>query len=182
MKTGVAPKKREKYRDNADSGIVLGAMASGIAEPRDRFPAITVPAGGCTALCTDHSRRTIEREVFDRRCYQMNYLRASAGIGFALTLMFRAAVASGQPVSQNLGASGTGRSDEDSAFLMDQKLYGEIKQAWSEGKNATLAMSFQENGEIAMGEGKEKEATQYFQTAEQELGKLQPEPVRNTSY
>jgi hypothetical protein len=33
-----------------------------------------------------------------------------------------------------------------------------------------------------MGEGKEKEATQYFQTAEQELGKLQPEPVRNTSY
>jgi hypothetical protein len=112
----------------------------------------------------------------------MNYLRASAGIGFALTLMFRAAVASDQPVSQNLGASGTGRSDEDSAFLMDQKLYGEIKQAWSEGKNATLAMSFQENGEIAMGEGKEKEATQYFQTAEQELGKLQPEPVRNTSY
>jgi hypothetical protein len=65
---------------------------------------------------------------------------------------------------------------------MDQKLSDEIKQAWSEGKNATLPMSFQENGEIAMSEGKEKEAIQYFQTAEQALGKLQPEHVSNIGY
>jgi len=108
----------------------------------------------------------------------MNYLKASAGIGFALTLLFSTAIASGQPVSENLGASGIGRPAQDSAFLMDQKLYGEIKQAWSKGKNATLAMSFQENGEIAMSEGKERDARQYFQAAESELGTLKPERAR----
>jgi hypothetical protein len=112
----------------------------------------------------------------------MNYLKTSAGFGLALALMFSTGVASGQPVPQNLGASGTGRSARQSAFLMDQKLYPEIKQAWSEGKNATLAMSFQENGEIAMGEGEESEAMQYFQAAEQELRKLEPEHASNTSY
>jgi hypothetical protein len=112
----------------------------------------------------------------------MNYLKATAGIGLALTLMFNTAVASGQPISQNLGASGPGPSAGDRAFLMDQKLSSQIKQAWSDGKNATLPMSFQENGEIAMSEGKEKEAIQYFQSAEQTLEKLQPERVSNTSY
>jgi hypothetical protein len=58
---------------------------------------------------------------------------------------------------------------------MDQNVSREIKSAWSKGKNATLAMSFRENGEIAMAEGKEKEAKQYFQAAEQELATLQPE-------
>jgi hypothetical protein len=43
-------------------------------------------------------------------------------------------------------------------------------------------MSYQENGEIAMGEGREKEAKQYFQTAEQDLRTLQPEHASNTSY
>ncbi len=112
----------------------------------------------------------------------MNYSKASAGIGLALTLMLSTAVASGQPVSQNLDASGTAQSEQGSASQMDQKLYGEIKQAWSEGKNATLAMSYQENGEIAMGEGREKEAKQYFQAAEQDLRTLQPEHASNTSY
>jgi hypothetical protein len=58
---------------------------------------------------------------------------------------------------------------------MDQTVSREIKQAWSEGKNATAAMAFQENGEIAMGEGNEKQARQYFQAAEQELERLTPE-------
>jgi len=36
-------------------------------------------------------------------------------------------------------------------------------------------MAFQEHGEIAIGEGKEKEAKQYFEAAENELGTLEPE-------
>ena len=62
---------------------------------------------------------------------------------------------------------------------MDENVSRDIKQAWSEGKNATAAMAFQENGEIAMSEGKEREASRYFQAAEQELGTLEPE---NSSY
>jgi hypothetical protein len=42
-------------------------------------------------------------------------------------------------------------------------------------------MSFQENGEIAMNEGKEKEAREYFQAAEQELARLQPEHASDSN-
>jgi hypothetical protein len=111
----------------------------------------------------------------------MNFLKSIAGSGVAVMLTFTAPVAWGQSVSKNVGgsvavvdASGAGRG-HDSIALMDQNVSREIKQAWSEGKNATAAMAFQENGEIAMDEGKEKEATQYFQAAERELGTLQPE-------
>jgi hypothetical protein len=102
----------------------------------------------------------------------MNYLKTSARIGFALMLTFTAPVASGQSLPKNVAASGSAESTRDSASLMDQNVSREIKQAWSEGKNATLAMSFQENGEIATSEGKNKEARQYFQAAEQELRTL----------
>jgi hypothetical protein len=44
-----------------------------------------------------------------------------------------------------------------------------IKQAWSEGKDATLAMSFQENREIAMAEGKEKEPDNIFRLLSRNL-------------
>lgn len=64
-------------------------------------------------------------------------------------------------------------SGAESASAMDQNLSRDIKQAWSEGKNATAAMSFQENGEIAMSEGRDREAKQYFGRAERELGTLQ---------
>ncbi len=111
----------------------------------------------------------------------MNSLKTIAGSGLALMLTVTAPVAWGQSVSKNVGgsvavvdASGAGRG-HDSVSLMDQNVSREIKQAWSEGKNATAAMAFQENGEIAMGEGKEKEARQYFQAAERELGTLTPE-------
>ena len=111
----------------------------------------------------------------------MNSLKAIAGSGLALMLTVTAPVAWGQSVPQNVrgpagvvGASGAGPG-HDSASLMDQTVSREIKQAWSEGKNATAVMAFQENGEIAMDEGKEKEARQYFQAAERELGTLTPE-------
>jgi hypothetical protein len=111
----------------------------------------------------------------------MNFLKSIAGSSLALTLTFTAPVAWGQSASQNVrgpagvvDVSGAGPG-HDSASLMDQTVSREIKQAWSEGKNATAAMAFQENGEIAMGEGNEKQARQYFQAAEQELERLTPE-------
>jgi hypothetical protein len=111
----------------------------------------------------------------------MNFLKSIAGSSVALMLTCAAPVAWGQSVPKNVGgsvamvdASGAG-GGHDSLSLMDQNVSRQIKQAWSEGKNATAAMAFQENGEIAMGEGKEKEARQYFQAAERELGTLQPD-------
>ena len=112
----------------------------------------------------------------------MNSIRTIGGSGLGLVLTFGAPVALCQSVPKNVAASGSAESVRDTASLMDQNVSREIKQAWSEGKNATLAMSFQENGEIAMSEGKERKARQYFQAAEQELGTLQPERTSHTSY
>ena len=118
----------------------------------------------------------------------MNCLKTIAGSSLALLLTFSAPIAWGQSAPNNVAASGatgsynTAYSMNDSASQMDQNLSREIKQAWAQGKNATLAMSFQENGEIALGEGKEQQARQYFQAAEHELGTLQPAHSRNTSY
>ena len=112
----------------------------------------------------------------------MNSIKTIAGSGLVLVLTFTAQGAWGQSVPENAAASSSAGFKRDSVSLLDQNVSREIKQAWSEGKNATLAMSFQENGEIAMGEGKEREARQYFQAAEQELGTLQPERTSQTSY
>ncbi|SRR6266446_7420289 len=111
----------------------------------------------------------------------MNFLKSIAGSSWALMLTLTAPVAWGQSVPRNapgpagaVVASGAGHGNEN-ASLMDQNVSREIKQAWSEGKNATAAMAFQENGEIAMSEGKEKEAKRYFLASEQELETLTPE-------
>jgi hypothetical protein len=111
----------------------------------------------------------------------MNFMKSIAGSSLALMLTFTAPVARGQSLPQNargpagvVGVSAAGPG-HDSASVMDQNVSREIKQAWSEGKNATGAMAFQENGEIAMDEGKEKEARQYFQAAERELETLKPD-------
>jgi hypothetical protein len=94
---------------------------------------------------------------------RLNYI---AGSGLALMLAVSAAPAWSQTVPVT--------SVTDSASLMDQNLSREIKQAWSEGKNATAAMAFQENGEIALSEGRNNDAKQYFSAAEHELATLQP--------
>jgi hypothetical protein len=117
----------------------------------------------------------------------MNCPKTIAGTGLALLLTFSAPIAWGQSEPNGVsvfGATGsynTAYSTNDTASQMDQNLSREIKQAWSQGKNATLAMSFQENGEIALGEGKEQQARQYFQAAEHELGTLQPEHSSRTT-
>jgi hypothetical protein len=116
----------------------------------------------------------------------MNCLRTIAGSGLALVLTLSAPLVWGQSVPKDVtpsGASGEYQAKwtttPESASLMDENVSRDVKRAWSEGKNATAAMAFQENGEIAMSEGKEREASRYFQAAETELGTLEPE---NTSY
>jgi hypothetical protein len=110
----------------------------------------------------------------------MNCFKTVAGSGLAMVLMLSAPIAWSQSESNGLNAGSEGAyhtdwSPHENVSLMDQNLSREIRQAWFEGENATAAMAFQENGEIAMGEGKEKEAKQYFQSAEQELESLTPD-------
>jgi hypothetical protein len=115
----------------------------------------------------------------------MKYVKTLVGSALGLMLTFGAPVAWGQSVPKDetagraVEAYNTSWAARDEASLMDQNLSGEIKQAWSEGKDATGAMAFQENGEIAMSQGKEEQAKQYFQTAERELATLKP---AHTSY
>jgi hypothetical protein len=113
----------------------------------------------------------------------MNCLKNIAASGLTLMLALGAPVAWAQTAPRDAcrsaGAYKTMSSTTESASLMDQNLSREIKQAWSQGKNATAAMAFQENGEIALNEGREKEARYYFQAAEHELGTLQAD---QTSY
>jgi hypothetical protein len=113
----------------------------------------------------------------------MNCLKNLAAGGLVLMMGLSAPLAWGQTA---LSSSCPCNSASDynkvssanvSAAQMDEDLSRQIKQAWSEGKNATAAMAFQENGEIAMNEGKETTAKQYFHRAEQELATLQPEPA-----
>jgi len=113
----------------------------------------------------------------------MDVAKTIAGSGLALIIALAAPVAWGQSVPEGEWHASGGYYVEsvmgDSATLMDQNVSREIMQAWSENKNATAAMALQENGEIAMQEGKENQARQYFQAAEEELQTLQPD---NTSY
>jgi len=116
----------------------------------------------------------------------MNYLKTIAGSGLTLVLTLSAPLAWGQSVPTDVSPSGVAAEYQagqtttpESAALMDENVSRDIKQAWSTGKNATAAMAFQENGEIAMSEGKEREASRFLRAAEQKLGTLEPE---NTSY
>ena len=112
----------------------------------------------------------------------MNCIKAIWGSGLALMLTLTAPLAWAQSAPDNMAASGATAanwSTHDSASVMDQNVAREIKHAWSQGQDATLAMAFQENGEIALSEGKEKEARQYFHAAEQALG---PQTPSHTSY
>ena len=118
----------------------------------------------------------------------MNCLKTIAGSSVALLLTFSAPIAWGQSEPNGVsvfGATGSynsAYSTNESGAQMDQNLSRQIKQAWSEGKDATLAMSFQENGEIALGEGRDEQAKQYFRAGAHALATPQPAHSSNTSY
>jgi hypothetical protein len=60
---------------------------------------------------------------------------------------------------------------------MDMNLTRQISDAWSEGKDASGAVAFQENGEIALSSGDTQQAKRDFEAAERELGRLHPTRV-----
>lgn len=76
------------------------------------------------------------------------------------------------------GTSGVAKppvANNENASTMDQQVSAMIKQAWSEGKDASGAAAFHENGEVALSEGKEPEAKRFFQAAAKELATLNAE-------
>jgi hypothetical protein len=89
----------------------------------------------------------------------MKYPKLIVTSGAALLFAVSVPIAWGQtrPVTGSaieVGAAAV----QDSASAMDQQVSRKITQAWSEGKDASGAAAFQENGEIALGEGKQQQA------------------------
>jgi hypothetical protein len=65
--------------------------------------------------------------------------------------------------------------------MMDQDVSREIREAWSQGRDASGAAAFHENGEIALGEGNEQEAKGFFRSARNELNTLNAVPESEAS-
>ncbi len=108
----------------------------------------------------------------------MKYLGIIVTSGATLLCALSAPVVWGQtrPVAGSaigIGSYRTRSADKESAAAMDQKVSRGISQAWSEDKDASGAKAFQENGEIALSEGKEQEAKGYFQAALRELAGIE---------
>lgn len=107
----------------------------------------------------------------------MNYLKTLAG-GTLAAILAIAPAAWAQSMPQGKTSM---VSTNENAGTMDVELAQKISQAWSEGKDASGAAAFQENGEIALSEGNQHEARRYFESAEQELARLHPvQPVPGT--
>ena len=112
----------------------------------------------------------------------MKYPKLIVTSGAALLFALSAPITWGQtrPVmgsALEAGAAGT----QDSASAMDQDVSHKITQAWSEGKDASGAAAFQENGEIALGEGNQQEAKGFFRSARNELNTLTAAPQSEAS-
>jgi len=75
-----------------------------------------------------------------------------------------------------------GAATQDSASAMEQDVSRKIRQAWLEGKDASGAAAFQENGEIALGEGKQQQSRDYFEQALANVGAIEaPAGARTTT-
>jgi hypothetical protein len=103
----------------------------------------------------------------------MKYPKLIVTSGAALLFAVSAPIAWGQtrPAGSAIEAGAT--ATQDSASATDQAVSRKIRQAWSEGKDASGAAAFQENGEIALGEGKQQQARQYFEQALANLGAIE---------
>ena len=112
----------------------------------------------------------------------MKYGKLISASGAALLFAVSAPIAWGQtrPVTGSgieVGAPGA----QDTASAMDQQVSRKITQAWSEGKDASGAAAFQENGEIALIEGNEQEAKGFFRSALNALNTLNAVPESEAS-
>jgi hypothetical protein len=105
----------------------------------------------------------------------MNLVKKFAGTAVALMLIaaptFSATAAWGQTMQRNAGSM---VNTTESASDMDMSLAHRISQAWAENKDASGAVAFQENGEIALSDGNEQLARHYFEAAEENLAQLKP--------
>jgi hypothetical protein len=112
----------------------------------------------------------------------MKYPKLIVASGAALLFAVSAPIAWGQtrPVTGSAIEVDDAATTHDSASAMDQHVSHEITQAWSEGKDASGAAAFQENGEIALGEGKQQQARQYFEKALANLGAIEGPTVGQT--
>lgn len=109
----------------------------------------------------------------------MKCLKIFAGTSLAAMLAVSTAAAWAQTTPQNATLT---VSSNQSVDEMDQDVAQKISQAWSEGKDASGAVAFQENGEIALSEGNQQQARHYLEAAEQELARLRPvHPSAQTS-
>jgi len=96
----------------------------------------------------------------------MNYVRIFAGSTLALMVAISTTAAWGQMAPHSTG-SVIGASGKANALDLD--VAQKIADAWGEGKDASGAEAFQENGEIAMSQGDPRKAESYFEAAEHEL-------------
>jgi hypothetical protein len=104
----------------------------------------------------------------------MKYPKLIVTTGAALLFAVSAPIAWGQTRPETGSAIEAGAATtQDSASAMDQDVSRKIRQAWSEGKDASGAAAFQENGEIALGEGKQQQARHYFEQALANLGTIE---------
>jgi predicted negative regulator of RcsB-dependent stress response len=108
----------------------------------------------------------------------MNRGKKLAGTALALMLavspMVGAEAAWGQMTNRNTGSV---VSTQESTDGMDQQLAYDISHAWAENEDASGAVAFQENGEIALSQGDKQRARRNFEAAEKELAHLKPSPV-----
>jgi hypothetical protein len=101
----------------------------------------------------------------------MKCLKMLAGSSLAVMIAISATGVWAQTAPQNASLT---VSSTQSVDTMDQDVAQKISQAWSEGKDASGAVAFQENGEIALSEGNQQRARHYFAAAERELAGLRP--------
>ena len=81
-----------------------------------------------------------------------------------------------QPSSNTAAVAYAPVPTNESASMMDQDVSREIRQAWSQGKDASGAAAFHENGKISLTEGNEQEAKGFFRSAGNELNTLNAVP------
>jgi hypothetical protein len=112
----------------------------------------------------------------------MKYPKLIVVSGSALLFAVSAPIAWGQarPVPGSAIEAG-GAATQESASAMGQDVSRKIKQAWSEGKDASGAAAFHENGEIALINGNEQEAKGFFRSALNALNTLNAVPESEAS-
>jgi len=109
----------------------------------------------------------------------VNCLKKIAGCSLALMFAASFAIPATPAWSQMMAPQSrvSAMSASDSAGALDQDVAQKISEAWSEGKDASGAVAFQENGEIALSEGNTNQARSDFEAAEHELAGLKVTPV-----